>query len=290
MKNTERLLLEIGLRPSRRGFAQSAMLLCILRDRPEIRSSSAAYALAAERLIATPGQLEHNLRMTIREAWERGDRALLRRLLPWCGDACPPHRRRRISCLAWPHGYALASRRTSCRAAAETVKRRRATAHGQRNDGRQTAAAVQPQRTVGRNAGTAAAARRREAQISGSCRIGGSRGTQARGADNRRLRNRQRPPGSRKPLRIGKPFRDSRDGIVHECCGKQQASTVERAIRTTPAMTQSVQGGRYGRPARFSCTHSRQQRPGTRAAVSQIKNGANRGAARPLASIHSSPR
>ena len=28
--------------------------------------------------------------MTIREAWERGDRALLRRLLPWCGDACPP--------------------------------------------------------------------------------------------------------------------------------------------------------------------------------------------------------
>ena len=90
MKNTERLLLEIGLRPSRRGFAQSAMLLCILRDRPEIRSSSAAYALAAERLIATPGQLEHNLRMTIREAWERGDRALLRRLLPWCGDACPP--------------------------------------------------------------------------------------------------------------------------------------------------------------------------------------------------------
>ena len=90
MKNTERLLFEIGLRPSRRGFAQSAMLLCILRDRPEIRSSSAAYALAAERLCATPGQLEHNLRMTIREAWERGDRALLRRLLPWCGDACPP--------------------------------------------------------------------------------------------------------------------------------------------------------------------------------------------------------
>ena len=90
MKNTERLLLEIGLRPSRRGFAQSAMLLCILRDRPEITSSSAAYTLAAERLCATPGQLEHNLRMTIREAWERGDRALLRRLLPWCGDACPP--------------------------------------------------------------------------------------------------------------------------------------------------------------------------------------------------------
>ncbi len=90
MKNTERLLLEIGLRPGRRGFAQSAMLLCILRDRPEITSSSAAYTLAAERLSATPGQLEHNLRMTIRETWERGDRTLLRRLLPWCGDACPP--------------------------------------------------------------------------------------------------------------------------------------------------------------------------------------------------------
>ena len=90
MKNTERLLLEIGLRPSRRGFAQSAMLLCILRDRPEIMSSSAAYTIASERLIATPGQLERNLRVAIREAWERGDRALLRRLLPWCSDACPP--------------------------------------------------------------------------------------------------------------------------------------------------------------------------------------------------------
>ena len=100
MKNAERLLLEIGLRPSRRGFAQSAMLLCILRDRPEIRSSSAAYALAAERLSATPGQLEHNLCMTIREAWERGDRALLRRLLPWCGDACPPETKDFLFCLA----------------------------------------------------------------------------------------------------------------------------------------------------------------------------------------------
>ena len=100
MKNTERLLLEIGLRPSRRGFAQSAMLLCILRDRPEITSSSAAYTIAAERLCATPGQLEHNLRMTIREAWERGDRALLRRLLPWCGDACPPETKDFLFCLA----------------------------------------------------------------------------------------------------------------------------------------------------------------------------------------------
>ena len=85
-----RLLLDAGLRADRRGFSQSAMLLCILRDRPEIRSSSAAYALAAERLSATPGQLEHNLRVAIHEAWERGDRALLRRLLPWCSDACPP--------------------------------------------------------------------------------------------------------------------------------------------------------------------------------------------------------
>ena len=39
---------------------------------------------------ATPQQLERNLRVAIREAWERGDRALLRRLLPWCSDACPP--------------------------------------------------------------------------------------------------------------------------------------------------------------------------------------------------------
>ena len=90
MKNAERLLLEIGLRPSRRGFAQTAMLLYILRDRPEITSNSAAYTIASERLSATPGQLEHNLRVAIHETWERGDRALLRRLLPWCGDACPP--------------------------------------------------------------------------------------------------------------------------------------------------------------------------------------------------------
>ena len=139
MKNTERLLLEIGLRPSRRGFAQSAMLLCILRDRPEIKSSSAAYTLAAERLSATPGQLEHNLRMTIREAWERGDRALLRRLLPWCSDACPPETKDFLFGLAaW---LRVGIPENACRAAAETAKRRRA-ARRQRNDGWQAEAAA----------------------------------------------------------------------------------------------------------------------------------------------------
>ena len=90
MKNTERLLLEIGLRPSRRGFSQAAVLLCILCERPELERLAEAYGLAERMLGATPQQLERNLRVAIREAWERGDRALLRCLLPWCGDACPP--------------------------------------------------------------------------------------------------------------------------------------------------------------------------------------------------------
>ena len=90
MKNTERLLLEIGLRPSRRGFSQAAALLCILCERPELERLAEAYGLAERMLGATPQQLERNLRVAIREAWERGDRALLRCLLPWCGDACPP--------------------------------------------------------------------------------------------------------------------------------------------------------------------------------------------------------
>ena len=90
MKNTERLLLEIGLRPSRRGFSQAAVLLCILCERPELERLAEAYGLAERMLGATPQQLERNLRVAIREAWERGDRALLRRLLPWCGAACPP--------------------------------------------------------------------------------------------------------------------------------------------------------------------------------------------------------
>ena len=85
-----RLLLDAGLRADRRGFSQAAALLCILCERPELERLAEAYGLAERVLGATPQQLERNLRVAIREAWERGDRALLRRLLPWCGDACPP--------------------------------------------------------------------------------------------------------------------------------------------------------------------------------------------------------
>ena len=85
-----RLLLDAGLRADRRGFSQAAALLCILCERPELERLAEAYGLAERMLGATPQQLERNLRVAIREAWERGDRALLRRLLPWCGDACPP--------------------------------------------------------------------------------------------------------------------------------------------------------------------------------------------------------
>ena len=85
-----RLLLDAGLRADRRGFPQAAALLCILCERPELERLAEAYGLAERMLGATPQQLERNLRVAIREAWERGDRALLRRLLPWCGDACPP--------------------------------------------------------------------------------------------------------------------------------------------------------------------------------------------------------
>ena len=85
-----RLLLDAGLRADRRGFSQAAALLCILCERPELERLAEAYGLAERMLGATPQQLEHNLRAAIREAWERGDRALLRRLLPWCSDACPP--------------------------------------------------------------------------------------------------------------------------------------------------------------------------------------------------------
>ena len=85
-----RLLLDAGLRADRRGFSQAAALLCILCERPELERLAEAYGLAERMLGATPQQLERNLRVAIREAWERGDRALLRRLLPWCSDACPP--------------------------------------------------------------------------------------------------------------------------------------------------------------------------------------------------------
>ena len=85
-----RLLLDAGLRADRRGFSQAAALLCILCERPELERLAEAYGLAERMLGATPQQLERNLRVAIREAWERGDRALLHRLLPWCSDACPP--------------------------------------------------------------------------------------------------------------------------------------------------------------------------------------------------------
>ena len=85
-----RLLLDAGLRADRRGFSQAAALLCILCERPELERLAEAYGLAERMLGATPQQLERNLRVAIREAWERSDRALLRRLLPWCSDTCPP--------------------------------------------------------------------------------------------------------------------------------------------------------------------------------------------------------
>ena len=49
-----------------------------------------AYGLAERMLGATPQQLERNLRVAIREAWERGDRALLRGCCPGAATACPP--------------------------------------------------------------------------------------------------------------------------------------------------------------------------------------------------------
>ena len=125
-----RLLLDAGLRADRRGFSQAAVLLCILCERPELERLAEAYGLAERVLGATPQQLEHNLRVAIREAWERGDRALLRRLLPWCSDACPPETKGFL--------FGLAARlrasvpRTSCRAAAGTAKRRMTAARRRR--------------------------------------------------------------------------------------------------------------------------------------------------------------
>ena len=283
MKNTERLLLEIGLRPSRRGFAQSAMLLCILRDRPEIRSSSAAYALAAERLCATPGQLEHNLRMTIHEAWERGDRALLTACCP--GAATPARRRRRISCSAWPHGCASASRRTSCRAAAETAKRRRA-ARRQRNDGWQAEAAIQPQRTVGRSAGTAAAAQaeaaahRREAWTTGGRETDKDRRT---GANRCESGSRSGIAGTESCTSAAESSRRARWKRHKGESASQAGEMITKACRA------AVMAALHAFPARIAIAHGGNG-PAPAQSPSQIKKRCRTGEARPLAYAQIPPR
>lgn len=50
----ERLLLDVGLRASRRGYAQAVAILRILRDQPELEHLSEAYAMAGQQLHASP--------------------------------------------------------------------------------------------------------------------------------------------------------------------------------------------------------------------------------------------
>ena len=95
-----RLLLDAGLRADRRGFSQAAVLLCILCERPELERLAEAYGLAERVLGATPQQLEHNLRVAIREGVGAGRSgaaapaaALVQRRLP-AGDEGLPVRSR----------------------------------------------------------------------------------------------------------------------------------------------------------------------------------------------------
>ena len=100
LMEAERLLLDVGLRASRRGYAQAVAILRILRDQPELEHLSEAYAMAGQQLHASPQQIERNLRVAIREAWETGNKPLLRRLLPWCSECCPPETKEFLYALA----------------------------------------------------------------------------------------------------------------------------------------------------------------------------------------------
>ena len=126
---------------------------------------------------------------------------------------------------------------------------------------------------------------------------------QQRRSRRRNLPRRKKPlllPGTaHEPRRVGRCCRA--DGMTCEC-GAPPAHDPNDPARQlpTPQRTKnhtlsdkaarchaaSVQGGRYCRPARFSCTHSRQQRPGTRTTPSPNKKRGRTGEGDPLVFAH----
>lgn len=100
MVEIERLLLAMGARPSRRGYVQAVRLLDIMRDRKDLEHLSEVYALAGERMHASPQQIDCNLRAIIQEIWQLGDHALLLQLMPWCSGKCPPSNKEFLCALA----------------------------------------------------------------------------------------------------------------------------------------------------------------------------------------------
>ena len=90
MMEIERLLLDMGARPSRRGYAQAVEVLRVLLERTEVEHLSEIYSEVAEKLHASPQQIDRNLRAVIQEMWAIGDKTLLLQLMPWCSPTCPP--------------------------------------------------------------------------------------------------------------------------------------------------------------------------------------------------------
>lgn len=74
MVEIERMLLAMGARPSRRGYVQAMELLDVLRERKDVEHLSDVYALVAQRMHASPQQIDRNLRAIIHEIWQIGVR------------------------------------------------------------------------------------------------------------------------------------------------------------------------------------------------------------------------
>lgn len=100
MVEIERMLLAMGARPSRRGYVQAMELLDVLRERKDVEHLSDVYALVAQRMHASPQQIDRNLRAIIHEIWQIGDQALLLQLMPWCSKTCPPSNKEFLCAMA----------------------------------------------------------------------------------------------------------------------------------------------------------------------------------------------
>lgn len=90
MVEIERLLLDMGARPSRRGYAQAAEILKVLCSQLDVEFLMPVYEEVSRKMNVSPQQIDRNVRAMIQEMWTTGNKGLLLTLMPWSHPQYPP--------------------------------------------------------------------------------------------------------------------------------------------------------------------------------------------------------